>query len=148
MRTFLLAAFLLTGCVTASSSMMGENAALISTKGMGWNESNASLVAKATKEAAKMAIARGFTHFTFDGMTDTTSTGMAYLPGNVTSNTNGTVGCFGAYCRVNSTTTTNGYGPRAIPVVRPGADIYVRFYRAGDVIPQGAFNASQVLAQK
>lgn len=143
-----LLALLLSGCVTAHSSMMSANTAVISAKGMGWNESTADLMSKAEQVAARLGAKRGFAYFAFEGATDTTTSGSVYLPGSVSTNSTGSIGCFGAYCNLNSTSTTTGYGPREVPYVRPGADIYVRFYKAGDAIPEGAFNIAQALAQK
>ena len=140
--------FALTGCVTSSSAMLGDNVAIISTKGMGWGESNADLIQKASSEAAKMALARGFTHFSFDSSEDATTVDTYYMPGNVTSNTTGQATCYGYTCSGSATTNTTGYGPRAIPVVRRGADIYVTFYRSENEAPPHAFSAARILEHK
>lgn len=134
----LLAAFLLSGCVTADTEMLDSRTVIISAHGSAF-DSKSGVIKRVMQEAARKGAERGFQYFQIVSAEDASTTGV-YTPDTRTS---GSIQCAGAFCNYNS--TTSGGGP--ISVVRPGADVMIRFYHSGEQ-PTGAFSIAEVLAQK
>lgn len=141
------AALTLAGCVTAETIMLDSRTAIISAQGSGYN-TQAQVVQKVLVQAATETQARGFTYFQVLDSQDTTRQGQAVIPGNSYSNTNATASCYGGYCSGNANTNSTYTPPQVINVIRPGADVRIRFYRDGEIDPntQGVWSAADVLA--
>ena len=82
------------------------------------------------------------------GGQDQTRGGAVYIPGQTYSTGTASANCFGANCAGSyegQTYTTPG---SAMGYVKPGADIYIRFYREGEIDPKtpGLWDADSVLA--
>jgi hypothetical protein len=125
--------------------MLDDRTAMISASG-GGASGMPKVLHRILYNAAQMARQRGYEYFEIVSAADASSTGIMVLPGS--STTNASAYCTGAWCN-GSATTTSGIGI-AMPFVRPGANVMVRFYHGGEVNPtaQGVFSAAAVLSQK
>lgn len=141
-------ALVLAGCVVANTQMLDNRTAVISARGSGFSDT-ADVARKVLIEAATMAQARGYEYFQILGAQDQTQVGTYVNPGSSSSNTSGFAHCAGNFCHGTATTTTNYTPGYAMPVVRLGADVAVRFLHASEVSAdmRGVWSAASVLSQ-
>ncbi len=141
------AVMVLCGCVRTTSDALDERRMVISGRGNAF-ATQGEVVKASLQEAARQAKAKGYRYFQIAGGKDQTSRGAVYIPGQTYSSGTATANCFGANCTGSyqgQTYTTPG---SAMGYVKPGADIYVRFYREGEIDPStpGLWDANSVLA--
>lgn len=129
-----ISALALGACVTTGSTMIDERTAIISGRSHA-GKSVAEVRHKMLVEAATAARKRGFDYFQVVTVEDQTRAGVIYLPGQTTSTTTGSATCAFNTCSGSATTQENGYGPRAMPYVQPGATITIHFYHEGEIDP-------------
>lgn len=144
--SIVLAAALLSACVTTKTAMLDERTAIIS--GRAHAKSGADVAHKMLVEAATEAQKRGYEYFQVVDTQDTTRSGSIYLPGSTTSTTTGQASCYGVSCYGSATTNTSGYGPHYMPYVQAGADITVRFLHTGEFQEgaRGVWSVASVLS--
>jgi hypothetical protein len=143
----------LAACVRAGATMIDGNTAIISGKGNAFAD-RAQVLQAVLLRAAEETQARGFTHFVILGAQDATRTGVIALPGQ--SHTTSTMTGFGTTTGntllLNGTMTSNTVSTpgTVIPLVKPGADIIVKMYRADqiDVASSGVWDAGAILEQR
>jgi hypothetical protein len=138
----------LTGCVVETGVRYVDNrTAIISSRGNGFTTPK-QVQQNVMREAAKLTLSRGYTHFSILDSRDASSTGAYQMPGTST-----TQGAFNARSTYNGgvqgtysqqTTTTPG---AVVPIFFPGMDVAVRMYKAPDV-PDGAFVAAEFVKPK
>lgn len=134
-------------CTTASTTMLNDNAALISAHDLGWGSAS-DVRKKVLVTAAQMAQARGYEYFAIVGAEDASKSGIVYLPGQSTTNTYGSAYCSGYWCSGNATSTTSGTAPHYVPYVQLGADVTVRFLHGSD-LPEdksGIYESAAILS--
>jgi hypothetical protein len=141
-------ALALGGCVTAKTTMLDDRTAIITARGTAWDDQGG-VARKIFVEAATLAKSRGYELFEIIGAADASRSGVVYNPGRSTSNTYGGATCSGYSCYGSATTNTTSTPATAIPYVRPGADVAIRFWHAGEA-PEGArlISADAVLSSK
>lgn len=146
-KLVVIVALLSSACTTASTVMFDERTAMIDAHGSAWNSSS-DVVRKALKEAATMAQARGYSYFAILSAQDASSSGVAYIPGQATTNTQGSAYCNGGYCSGNATSTTTGGGPQYVPYTRPGTNVMVRFLKVEELTADrtGVYEVKAILS--
>ncbi len=131
-RTILLLGLALTGCTTASTTMLSADSATISASDLSTG-SPAAVRRKALVTAAQMAQARGYDYFAVVAVRDTSRGGMTHFRGAIPGPANGAIpGSIG----------------QDLPTVDIGTDLTVRFLRA-DQLPvdrDGIYNAREIAA--
>ena len=150
MRKIVLAtalALTLSACVTAETAMLDERTAVISGRGGGYTTA-AQVQQRVLLEAAESATARGFRYFMVVAAQDATTRSIVDTPSTTTGQGSATTNCFMGTCRtsLNTSATTSGGG--AYEIIRPGADVQVRFYRDGEIDPStpGLWDAQSIIA--
>ena len=91
-------------------------------------------------KAAQDCLAGGYAKFAFISAQDTSRMSAMVLPGQTYSNS--TVTGYGNMATVN--TTSYSTSSSVIPVVKPGATVIVKFFRAGDFNGFNALDARQI----
>lgn len=143
-----IAAVLLSGCVTAKATMLDDRTAIISGRGNNFT-SQADVLHKVLIEAATTAQARGYRYFVIESSQDTTRRGTAYFPGQTTTTGSVSGVCATAVCTGNYRSQSYTSPGSAVPIVKPGADVQVRFYREGEIdpSPRHVWDTQSVLAE-
>lgn len=143
----LLALLLLGACARANTTMLDDRTAIISGRGSASN-SQADVTKKVLQEAAQQAVTRGYAYFQVTGGQDQSRAGTMIIPGQSTTTGNGMASCYGGVCNGNYSSQTYTSPGMAMGFAKPGADIYVRFYKAGEIDPKtpGVWDAQRVLA--
>jgi hypothetical protein len=136
-------AFLCAGCTSANSTMLSADTALVYATG---NDPSAreQVLKAALNEAAELTNARGYRYFVILTADDTTRVVTLQVPGHSLPNETNHARNFG---------TTFGNAPERpgntytapdtqLQRVRPGLDLVIRMYRAGEIQPrEGVFDA-------
>jgi|SRR6185436_7664024 len=138
-------AILLSGCASASSSMLSEDTAIVSAEGIGPNDRD-KVVQDVLAEAARLTSANGYRYFVVLTADDLTHTVTIRTPGRLLHNQParpteafGTFSAGRAYATGGSTYQTPD---RVEHRVKPAMDIIIRMYRAGEIQPrEGVFDA-------
>lgn len=143
----LLAALLLAGCTTVSTDMLDDRTAVISGRGSAFNDIG-DVTSEMLARAASQAKARGFKYFAVVDSRDATSYGTYTTPTTTNSTAVGSAQCYGATCYGQASGTSTTYGGQSFALEKPGADMMVRFFLAGEVDPAtpGVWDADRVLA--
>ncbi len=137
----------LVACVRVNSNMLDSRTVVISGRGTAFD--NAGGVQRAVlQKAAQEAQAAGFAYFRILSSQDETRQGVVVVPGQTYTNGVATANCIGAFCSGNYSSSSYTTPSSAFGVVKPGVDIYVRFYREGEIDPgtPGVWNVASVLA--
>jgi len=137
--------FLLTGCASASGTMLSKDTAIISAEGNSASDRD-KVIRDALAEAARLTSANGYRYFVVFTADDLTHTVAVRTPGRVLYNqpprSGEPFGTFGgrAYTTGGSTYQTPD---RVEERVKPAMDIIIRMYRPGEIEPQadGVFDA-------
>lgn len=134
MRKFkaLLMAACLGACVQTSATMLDDRRAMISAHG-GVQHSTADILQSVLQRAALLGQQRGYTHFAILNSANASRQGAIITPGTATTYGN---------------TTT--FSPiMATPMILPGADVMVQFFRAEEVSQgtPGLWSVAEVLTQ-
>lgn len=141
---------LLSGCASASGTMLSEDTALISAEGLG-PSSRETVVENVLAEAARLTSANGYRYFVVLTADDLTHTVTIRTPGrqlySQPPRANEAFGAFQsgrAYATGGSTYQTPD---RVEQRIKPAIDIMIRMYRAGEIEPkEGVFDAVAMLA--
>lgn len=143
----LLAAALLSGCVSAKTHMLDSRTAIISGRGTGL-DSPAAVTQKVLRQAATEAQARGYEYFMVVDAQDRSAHGTYTTPGYANTNTFGTANCYGYSCSGSASSTTRYTPGQTIATFAPGADVTVRFLH-GSEVSEGmrVWRAADILAQ-
>ena len=136
---------LLSGCASATSSMLSEDTALISAEGIGPNDRE-KVVQDVLAEAARLTNAHGYRYFVVLTADDVTHTVTIRTPGRLLHNQSPrSTEAFGTFSsgRAYATGGSNYQTPdRVEERVKPAMDIIIRMYRAGEIQPrEGVFDA-------
>ncbi len=139
---------LLTGCASASSTMLSDDTALISAEGNGASDRD-KVVRDVLAEAARLTSANGYRYFVVLTADDLSQAKTVRIPGRVLYNQSPrSAESFGTYAgRAYATGGTAYQTPDRIEErVRPAMDIMIRMYRAGEIEPaDGVFDAAAML---
>ncbi len=139
---------LLTGCATASGTMLSEDTALISAEGNGASDRD-KVVRDVLAEAARLTTANGYRYFVVLTADDLSQTVTLRIPGRVLYNQPPRAGeAFNAYAGRAYATGGSAYQTpdRIEERVRPAMDIMIRMYRTGEIEPaEGVFDAMAML---
>ena len=136
------------GCVAADTTMLDERSAIISGRGTNYT-SQAQVLQKVLAEAATAAQARGYRYFVVLGTADRTTTGATYFPGQTTTTGTATGSCMTEmFCNAQYQQQSYTTPGAVVSVVRPGADVGVRFYKEGEIDPNqaGVWDSVSILA--
>ena len=137
-------AILLSGCASASSSMLSEDTAIVSAEGIGPNDRD-KVVQDVLAEAARLTNANGYRYFVVLTADDLTHTVTVRTPGRLLHNQSPrSTEAFGTYSgRAYATGGSTYQTPdRVQEHVKPAMDIMIRMYRAGEIQPrEGVFDA-------
>ena len=135
---------LLSGCASATSSMLSDDTAIISAEGNGPADRDR-VVQNVLAEAARLTNANGYRYFVVLTADDLTHTVMVRTPGRLLHNqpprSSESFGTYSgrAYATGGSTYQTPD---RVQEHVKPAMDIMIRMYRAGEIQPrEGVFDA-------
>lgn len=133
-RHFIAAAFVavLCGCTSKSAQMLDDRRMSISYLGNTYS-STTDVTREVLHTAALEGQKRGFAYFHVTQAADATRSGMVALPTTTNSYGTASASCFGGYCSGNANSNSTTYGGGLVNVVRPGADVQVRFYRDGEI---------------
>ena len=139
MRKFLVAAtcaILLSGCVTAKSTMLSDSTAVVTTVGPQDADRNEIVQATLT-EAAKLTRMHGYRYFTILMAQDASRWGSVTTPGVTLLIAAGNERPLGSTNLGPQTIPGSKFsGPdNVMPVIRPGLEITIRMYRDGEVDP-------------
>lgn len=128
--------------------MLDDRTAMISGRDLGWGDSS-DVARKVLTTAAEMARARGYEIFQIVSSQDTTKSGYVPIAGQSTTSTTGSAYCYGAYCSGATTGQTRTVPRYLAPYTQAGANVVVRFYRTGEVVPgtPGIFSAAAILSK-
>lgn len=147
MKIYVLAAMLLAGCTTVSTNMLDDRTAIFSGRGSAFNDIG-DVAAKILVRAATEAQKRGYPYFAVMGSQNANSTGYYTTPSTTSGSGMVTGSCIGNTCSgiVSGSSTTQPGQTYAFD--KPGADVMVRFFRAGEVDPnaRGVWSVANVLA--
>jgi hypothetical protein len=144
-------ALLLTGCASASGTMLSADTAIISSEGTGPSDRE-KVIRDALAEAARLTNANGYRYFVVLTADDLTHTVTVRTPGRqlyqqAPRSAEGTFGTYAgrAYAVGGSTYQTPD---RVQERIKPAVDIMIRMYRPGEIEPQleGVFDAVAMLA--
>lgn len=141
------AALALAGCVQTGYRYLDDQTAVITARGNAFAKPD-QVQSGVMAEAAKLALARGFTRFSILGSQDRSMVGAYRMPstastqGNVYAQPIGGGAVMGTYSQ--NTTYTPG---ATIPMVYPGMDVMVRLFHDDDA-PPGAFRAADFIKRK
>jgi|SRR6185436_3112213 len=145
--TLVWCAFFCAGCTSANSTMLSADTALVYATGN--NPSAREQVLKAAlNEAAELTTARGYRYFVILTADDTTRVVTLQVPGASLPNETRHERTFGSTYgnapeRPGNTYTTPD---TQLQRVRPGLDLVIRMYRAGEIEPKdGVFDALATL---
>jgi hypothetical protein len=138
MRKFIAAAacaVLLSGCVTAQSTMLTDSTALVTVRGAHSNDRD-EVVHATLAEAAKLTRMHGYRYFTILMAEDASRWGSTIVPGTVFHYDRRErplgVPLLGLQRLPSATYTTPD---TSVPYVTPGLEITIRMYREGEVDP-------------
>ena len=139
---------LLTGCASASSTMLSDDTALISAEGNGASDRD-KVVRDVLAEAARLTSANGYRYFVVLTADDLSHSVTVRIPGRILHNQPLRTGeAFGAYTGRAYATGGQAYQTpdRIEERVRPAMDIMIRMYRVGEIEPaEGVFDAMAML---
>ena len=142
---------LLSGCASAaSSSMLSEDTAIVSSEGLGPNDRER-VVQNVLAEAARLTSAHGYRYFVVLTADDLTHTVTIRTPGRLLHNQSPrSTEAFGTYSsgRAYATGGSNYQTPdRVQERIKPAMDIMIRMYRVGEIQPRdGVFDALAMAA--
>jgi len=141
-------AFLSVGCTSASSTMLSADTALVYATG---NDPSAreQVLKAALNEAAELTSARGYRYFVILTADDTTRVVTLQVPGHSLPNETRHERTFGAtYFNAPERPGNTYTAPDTqLQRVRPGLDLVIRMYRAGEIEPKdGVFDAVAILS--
>lgn len=144
-----LACILLTGCTSASGTMLSEDTAIISAEGKGPTDRER-IIRDVLAEAARLTNANGYRYFVVLTADDLTHTVTIRTPGRLLYNQPPRSSeAFGAYSgRAYATGGSTYMTPdRKEERVKPAVDIIIRMYRLGEIEPSvdGVFDAVAML---
>jgi hypothetical protein len=143
----LIAAVALAGCVQTGVRYLNNNTVVVSARGNGFAKPD-QVQRSVMEKAASFAVENGYSHFSILGSADATSVGIYQTPS--TANTQGVFAaqpvCCGSVVGAYSQRTTYTPGA-AIPIIKPGMDVAVRFYHEGEA-PRDAFRAIDYLKKR
>lgn len=129
---------------TTTTTMFDDRTALISGRDLGWTD-QAGVMRKVLRTAAEIGQAKGFDSFDILNAVDASSTGTAVIPGQANTNTTANAYCTGQWCTGAANSRTTATPAQIVDYVKPGADVTVRFYRAGEA-KTGAFKIAAILS--
>jgi hypothetical protein len=136
---------LLTGCASASSTMLSDDTALISAEGNGASDRDR-VVRHVLAEAARLTNANGYRYFVVLTADDLSQRVTLRIPGRLLYNQPPRASeAFNAYAgRAYATGGSTYQTPDRIEErVRPAMDIMIRMYRVGEIEPaEGVFDAT------
>jgi hypothetical protein len=138
---------LLAGCASASSTMLSEDVAIISSEGNGPNDHD-KVIHNALAEAARLTSARGYRYFVVLTADDLTRTETLTRPGPTFYNQAPAPGrTFGTISgRLFVPDSTYMVPDETVERVRPALDIMIQMYREGEIEPaDGVFDATAML---
>ena len=141
-------AFLSAGCTSANSTMLSADTALVYATG---NDPSAreQVRTAALNEAAELTAARGYRYFVILTADDTTRVVTLQIPGHSLPNETRHERTYGAtYLNAPERPGNTYTAPDTqLQRVRPGLDLVIRMYRAGEIEPKdGVFDATAMLA--
>ena len=141
-------AFLSAGCTSANSTMLSADTALVYATG---NDPSAreQVLTAALNEAAELTTARGYRYFVILTADDTTRVVTLQVPGHSLPNETNHERSFGAtYLNAPERPGNTYTAPDTqLQRVRPGLDLVIRMYRAGEIEPKdGVFDAVAILS--
>jgi hypothetical protein len=135
---------LLTGCASATGTMLSDDTALISAEGKSPSDHD-KVIRDVLAEAARLTSAQGYRYFIVLTADDLTHTVTVRTPGRVLYNQPPRSGeSFGTYGARAYTTGGSTYQTpdRVVERIRPAMDIMIRMYRMGEIVPvDGVFDA-------
>jgi hypothetical protein len=146
----LLCVFLLAGCASTTSTMLSADTAMVSASGNGPSDRDR-VVRDALSEAARVTSAHGYRYFVVLTADDATIMKTVVIPGRVLYNQPPRASeAFGAYVgRAYAAGGSNYMTPdRKLERIRPGMDMIIRMYRAGEIEPsmEGVWDATASLS--